>query len=283
MPAMKEAWVLNNKKLRAICASSRQLAAFTGSAVLLAGMLAGCAKAPPVTDTADYQAYQQNNDPIEPTNRVFYKVNDVLDRYAMKPIAKGYIAITTQGIRNHVGDFITNIGEPGRLIYFAAGGKPRLAGSALVRFTVNSTVGFFGIFDPATALGYPETDTDFGLTLAEWGVPAGPYLYLPAFGPSGVRDVLTLPAEFFLTPMEPAPASTGMTVFSYSETALHLVNTRANFLQPIDQIEATALDPYATFRSLYRQSRASQLQLIDQRDTPTVPDWFPQPAPAAAQ
>jgi phospholipid-binding lipoprotein MlaA len=147
-----------------------------------------------------------------------------------------------------------------------------------LRFLVNSTAGFGGIFDPATALGYQETDTDFGLTLAEWGVPAGPYLYLPIFGPSGARDVFSLPAEFFLTPLEPAPSSLGVRIFGYSETALHLVNTRAQFIQPIDQIEATALDPYATFRSLYRQERASQLQQIDQRNVLTTPDWFPQPA-----
>ena len=274
--------MLNNKRLSAACVKTWRVAAIAAPALMLAGMLSGCAKAPPASDTADYQAYQQQNDPYEPTNRVFYSINDKIDRYAFKPIAKGYVDITTQGIRNHVGDFITNIGEPGRLVYFAAGGKPRDAGTAMVRFVVNSTVGLAGIFDPATHLGYPETDTDFGLTLAEWGVPAGPYLYLPVFGPSGARDVFSLPAQFFLTPMEPAPASTGMTIFTYSETALHLVNTRAEYLQPIDQIEATALDPYATFRSLYRQQRASQLQLIDQRDTPTVPDWFPQPAPATA-
>jgi phospholipid-binding lipoprotein MlaA len=283
MPAMKEAWVSDNNKSGAVCGKFWHFAA---PALLLAGLLSGCATPPPASDTADYQAYQQNNDPWEPTNRVFYKVNDKLDRYVMKPVAKGYIHITTLSIRTHVGDFVTNIGEPGRLIYFAAGGKPRDAGTALVRFVVNSTVGIGGIFDPATHLGYPETDTDFGLTLAEWGVPAGPYLYLPVFGPSGARDVFSWPAAFFLTPTFPAPPSTGLTAFSYSETALHLVNTRAQFLDPIDQIEATALDPYATFRSLYRQSRASQLQLIDQRDTPTVPDWFPQPPapePAAPQ
>ena len=95
------------------------------------------------------------------------------------------------------------------------------------------------------------------------------------FGPSGARDVFSLPAEFFLTPLEPAPTSLALRIFGYSETALRLVNTRAQFIQPIDQIEATALDPYATFRSLYRQERASQLQVIDQRDTPTPPDWYP--------
>ncbi len=283
MPALKEAWVLNNRNLRAIRGKSWRFAAVAAPALLLAGMLSGCAKAPPVSDSADYQAYQQQNDPLEPTNRFFYKVNNTLDRYAFKPLAKGYIKITTQGIRNHVGDFVSNIGEPGRLIYFAAGGKPRDAGTSLVRFAVNSTVGIGGIFDPATHLGYPLTDTDFGLTLAEWGVPAGPYLYLPAFGPSGTRDVFSIPVAFFLTPMEAAPASTALTVFGYSQTALHLVNTRAQFMGPIDEVQETALDPYATFRSLYRQSRASQLQLIDRRDTPTVPDWFPQPAATAAQ
>jgi phospholipid-binding lipoprotein MlaA len=279
---MKEA-CLHNRILRACRGKSGRLAAIAAPALLLAGLLAGCAKPPPVSDTADYQAYEQQNDPLEPTNRVFYSINDKLDRYAFKPLAQGYIKITTQGIRNHVGDFVTNIGEPGRLVYFAAGGKPRDAGTALVRFVVNSTVGIGGIFDPATHIGYPETDTDFGLTLAEWGVPAGPYLYLPAFGPSGARDAFSVPVAFFLTPMEAAPASTAMTAFGWSETALHLINTRAEYMDPIDQVEATALDPYATFRSLYRQSRASQLQLIDQRDTPTVPDWFPQPPAPAPQ
>jgi phospholipid-binding lipoprotein MlaA len=246
--------------------------------LLCSAFLTGCATPPPQTDSAGYQAFQQQNDPIEPTNRFFYAVNDRIDRYAFKPVAEGYVDITTIGFRNHVGNFVTNIAEPGRIVYFMFGGKSRDAGTALVRFVVNSTVGIGGIFDPATAIGYKETDTDFGLTLAEWGIPAGPYLYLPVFGPSGARDVFSLPAEFFLTPIEPAPTSLALRAFGYSETALRLVNTRAQFIQPIDQIEATALDPYATFRSLYRQERASQLQLIDQRNVLTPPDWYPQPA-----
>jgi phospholipid-binding lipoprotein MlaA len=240
-------------------------------------VLVGCAAPPPLSDTAGTQAYNEQNDPIEPTNRFFYAVNDKIDRYGFKPVAEGYVDITTIGIRNHVGNFVTNIAEPGRIVYFMFGGKSRDAGTALVRFVVDSTIGIGGIFDPAASLGYPETDTDFGLTLAEWGIPAGPYLYLPVFGPSGARDVFSLPAEFFLTPIEPAPASTALRAFSYTETGLRLVNTRAQFIQPIDQIEATALDPYATFRSLYRQERASQLQLIDQRNVLTPPDWYPQP------
>ncbi len=246
--------------------------------LLLATSLAGCATPPPKSDTADYQAYKELNDPLEPTNRVFYRVNNTLDTYAMKPVAQGYEAVTTPAIRQHVSDFTSNIGEPARLVNFMLEGKPRDAGTALVRFLLNSTIGIGGIFDPAAALGYPQTNTDFGLTLAIWGLPPGPYLYLPVFGPSGLRDVWSIPVEWLATPMTAAPASTALTDFGYAETGLRLVNLRARMLEPIEQIKATALDPYATFRSLYRQSRASQIKLIDQRDKPTPPDWYPAPS-----
>ncbi len=256
---------LKSKAARALCVATPGL--------LMASLLAGCATPPPKTDTADYQAYEQQNDPYEPTNRFFFKVNNTVDRYAFKPIAEGYVDITTTGIRNHVGNFVTNIGEPARLVNFMLEGKPRDAGTSLVRFLVNSTAGLGGFFDPANDLGYPETDTDFGITLAIWGVPEGPYIYLPVFGPSGARDILNLPVEFYATPMAVAPESTALNDFGYAETGIHLINTRAQYLQPIDQINATALDPYATFRSLYRQSRASEIQQIDKEDTPTPPDW----------
>lgn len=250
----------------------------TAPGLLLASALSGCATPPPKSDTASYQAYQQLNDPFEPTNRAFYKVNSALDRYAMKPLAKGYVHVTTQPIRNHVGYFVTNIGEPARLVNFMLEGQSRDAGTSLVRFLVNSTVGVGGIFDPATSLGYPETDTDFGITLAIWGVPAGPYLYLPVFGPSGARDVWNYPVEWFATPMEAAPESNALNDFGYAETGIHLINTRAGLLGTIDQIQATALDPYATFRSLYRQSRDSEVKQVYERNKPTPPHWGQTPA-----
>jgi phospholipid-binding lipoprotein MlaA len=259
-------------------ARTKRACSLASPALLLAAALSGCAHAPPKADTAAYQAYQAQNDPIEPTNRFFYAVNDRIDRYAFKPVAQGYVHITTQGIRNHVGYFITNIGEPARMVNFMLEGKSRNAGTAMVRFVVNSTIGIGGIFDPASALGYKELDTDFGLTLAIWGVPSGPYLYVPVFGPSSARDVWNIPVQYFATPMELAPESTALNDFGWAQTGLHLINTRAEYLQPIDQIKATALDPYATFRSLYRQSRAAQLKEIDQRNVLTPPDWVRRPA-----
>lgn len=233
---------------------------------LLAIGLSGCATPPPKSDADNYQAYQQLNDPLEPTNRTFFKVNNTLDRYAMKPVAKGYVAITTQPIRNHVGYFTSNIDEPARTVNFMLSGLPTDAGTSLMRFLINSTIGIGGVFDPASALGYKEMDTDFGLTLAQWGFASGPYLYLPVFGSSGLRDFWQIPVQFFATPMKLAPETAALDDFGYAEGGLHLINIRAEYLDTIDQINATALDPYATFRSLYRQSRDSQLQLIRRND-----------------
>lgn len=250
--------------------------AVTASLAFAAG-LAGCATPPPQSDTEGYQAYVAQNDPIEPTNRVFFSINDKLDTYVMHPVAQGYVNVTPEPVREHVTDFIANIAEPARFLNFVLEGKPHLAAASFYRFTVNSTVGVGGLFDPAASLGVPETDTDFGITLANWGVPAGPYLYLPAFGPSGARDVWNLPVEYFATPMEAAPASAALRDFGYAQTGLHLINTRANLLSVTDDINATALDPYATFRSLYRQSRDAELQLIEVREQPWPNGTVPTP------
>ena len=240
-----------------------------------AGLLSGCATPPPRSNAAAYQAYRQQNDPLKPFNKASYHFDNVLDANVLKPVAQGYQAVTTVGVRHHVSDFMSNLNDPGELVNFMAAGKPRDAGTTLVRFMVNSTVGIGGIFDPAGSLGYHHVHTDIGLTLAGYGVPPGPYLYLPLFGPSGVRDATQIPADFLLTPAAAAPPSTGLTIFNYSSDAVNIVNERAALLGTLSNIKQTALDPYATFRSLYRQHRAAQLRAIEAHDTPTVPAWYP--------
>lgn len=244
-------------------------------------LLAACATPPPKSNHLAYEAYRQQNDPLKPMNRTFYRVNNALDDYFMRPVARGYVAVTNQPIRNHVTDFMRNLTAPGKLVNFMIAGKPTDAGTTLVRFLLNSTIGIGGIFDPAGALGYKPVYTDVGLTLAGYGVPPGPYLYLPFFGPSGARDITSIPADFVLSPTFFPPASTGLTAFSWSSTALNLVNLRASYLGTIKHIKESSLDPYATFRSLYRQHRAAQLKTINERDIATPPAWYT-PAQRAA-
>ncbi len=245
-------------------------------AALMVTTLAGCATPPPKTDIAATQAFRDENDPLQPMNRDLYGFNDRLDAYVAKPITHTYVNITNQWFRSHASNFTSNIGTLREAIYFMASGKPRDAGTALVRFVVNSTVGIGGIFDPATGLGYHKIDTDLGLVLAGYGVGEGPYLFIPVTGPTTLRDGTASIASLFVTPIPYGPTGTAGTIFRYSVTALGGVNTRAKLDPTIDDIKATSLDPYAAFRSLYRQSRASQLARIDACDTPTVPDWFPQ-------
>ncbi len=239
-----------------------------------AALLAGCATAPPKSNKLAYQAYQQQNDPLQPTNRVFYRFDNVLDTHVLRPVAIGYRDITTPGIRHHVSNFIVNLEEPGELVNFMAEGKSRLAGTALVRFLVNSTIGIAGIFNPAGVMGYDTTYTDTGLTLADWGVGEGPFLYLPLFGPSGVRDASALPAGIVLSPTFPAPTSIGLKLFNYGSSGVNVINEREQVLGKLSQLKSQALDPYATFRSLYRQHRAAELATIEQRNVPTVPAWY---------
>lgn len=244
---------------------------------LLFVALPGCATPPPKSDTIATSMFYEQNDPVQPLNRKLYAFNDGLDNYFVSPAAKTYTAATPLWFRTHVGDFTTNLGGPRELIEFMAAGKPRDAGTMLVRFIMNSTIGLGGIFDPASALGYKPVHTDLGLVFAGYGVGEGPYLYVPLSGPSTLRDSVASIGSIFLSPLPFAPKGTAGQAFSYSASILGTVNTRAELNPVIDNVRATALDPYATFRSLYRQHRADELRQIDMADTPTKPDWVTLP------
>jgi phospholipid-binding lipoprotein MlaA len=148
-----------------------------------------------------------------------------------------------------------------------------------MRFLINSTVGVAGIFDVAKKLGYPNHDTDFALTLANWDVPEGPYLYLPILGPSSPRDVSGFAADMAIDPFTwIGQGTTAHTIGSWSRTVLNALDLRSGLLDVIDNVKKTALDPYATFRSLYRQNRAGKLTTLRADNGATIPIWWPQPA-----
>lgn len=262
---------------------SRIWAAATVAAFVLTG-LAGCATKPPASDPEALAAYKQNDDPLEPMNRKLYVFNNTLDTYAMKPVAQGYSAVVPRTVRNHVGDFLSNLHTPVVFINDILEAKSRRAGDSLVRFVVNSTVGLGGIFDVATGLGYPSHEADFGITLAIWGVGTGPFLYLPVLGPSDPRDAAGFGVGIVSDPFFWTGQGAVVTALGYSRTALTIVNTRAELLKPIEEVKRMALDPYATFRSLYRQHREAAIQAARDDNRATPPDWYPRPrqAPAAA-
>lgn len=263
--------------------SSLGISRLLGFLVVLAIVLAGCATRPPPDDPDAVADYKQTNDPLEPTNRVFYAVNNGLDTVILRPLALGYRYVVPGVIRTGIHNVLANIGLPVQLTNDILEGKPRRAGDTAMRFVINTTAGGLGIIDVASKWGYPDHDADFGMTLALWGTPEGPFLFLPVLGPTNPRDATGFGVDILIDPFTwvGGPHETGLTAFNWSRYGLNAVSARERVLDAVDQIKKTALDPYATFRSLYRQHRRAQIETLRNDKRSTVPAWFPQPADAS--
>ena len=175
-----------------------QRAALTMAAATLTLLAtSGCATGPD----------RKPEDPFEPANRAIFKFNDVIDRAVAQPVAKGYTKVTPQPLRQAISNFFSNLGDLGNLANNLLQLHITDATEDLMRFAMNSVFGFGGIVDFATPAGLPKHNQDFGLTLGRWGVPSGPYLVLPLFGPSSFRDSLGFAVDFRFNPLtyaEPA-------------------------------------------------------------------------------
>ncbi len=248
-------------------------ARFVLLALFLAG-LAGCATKPPASDQAALQDYQENNDPLEPTNRVFFAINDGIDTYFLAPVARAYRYAVPSVVRNPIHNVLQNMTTPVLFINDVVQTKPRRAGTTFMRFVINTTAGVGGLFDVASSVGYPEHDSDFGETLALWGVPSGPFLFLPVLGPSNPRDATGYGVDIAFDPFTYVPSGHGLRTLEAARIGVGAIDARERALDQVASIKRTALDPYATFRSLYRQNRQSTIDNIRTENKTTVPNWY---------
>ncbi len=189
-------------------------------------------------------------DPWEPFNRPVFWFNDrVLDRCVFEPLAIGWEFVTPRTLRVHLGQLFANLRFPLRFVNDLLQADVRQAGVELGRFTVNSTVGVGGIFDPATGWGLEQRDEDFGQTLGVWGVPAGPYLQLPFLGFGSPRDSFGGLLDSALGGVP--DLLIGFPVVSTSER----INGRALVLQEVRNARAASLDYYSATRDAYVRRR----------------------------
>ncbi|MDH5511791.1 MAG: VacJ family lipoprotein [Gammaproteobacteria bacterium] len=218
-----------------------------------------------------------NNDPLEGFNRAMYKFNEKADQYVLKPVAKGYRAITPKPVSKSISNFFSNLYDPANMLYNFFQGKPKAGLSDLGRFVFNTTFGIAGLFDVATPMGFQKHDEDFGQTLAVWGVGEGPYLVLPFFGPSNIRDGASLPVDWYTYPpnhMEEQSTRAKMFV-------VEVVDRRAQLLDASDILEqAGGQDPYAFVRAAFRQRRLSQIYDGNPPQPPPPPGLFEDDEPA---
>ena len=220
-----------------------------GSAVVIA-LMAGCASGP----NANPQ------DPLEPFNRDVSAFNESVDSMVLKPVATVYRDVTPDLVRTGVSNFFSNLGDVWSFINASLQLRPREASENFLRFGVNTAFGLGGVLDIASEMGIERTRLDFGQTLGRWGVPSGPYLVLPIFGPSSFRDAAGFSVEArgdLIQGLDSVSTRNALTV-------LRAVETRANLLRATSMLEGAALDKYSFTRDVYLRRRQSQIEdLID--------------------
>jgi phospholipid-binding lipoprotein MlaA len=250
--------------------------------VLAAGLVTlmpGCATVP--SDPAQRAAFKANNDPLEPMNREVFAFNQVIDRFIIKPVAKGYVKVVPRAGRDAIFNVLRNLKEPIVCGNDTLQGEGRRAATTAARFVLNSTIGVLGIWDFAGKHGLPRQTGDFGQTLHVWGVGEGPYIMLPVWGPTSPRDGIGLGVDVYFDPMryvaERYNYPNGM---STAKEAMWGVDTRARNLDSLDELERESIDYYAAFRSLYRQNRKAEVERGTAPPTPADDMYSDPDAPA---
>lgn len=193
-------------------------------------------------------------DPFETTNRRVSAFNDELDSKLLKPVATSYKKTVPGLVQDGVHNFFGNLSDIWSTANNALQLKPMETAETGLRTAVNTVFGIYGLIDWGTRVGLQRHNADFGQTLGYWGVPSGPYVVLPVFGPSNVRDTAGLVVDI----QENQWSKVNPTSARYSGTAVRVVDKRAEYLALDRQLEEVALDKYAFIRDAYIQRRLAQ-------------------------
>ena len=233
--------------------SKYQSATKAASALLVSAnlILAGCASTEEKPEASVSEVSVEPvkvapvRDPYENFNRSMYGFNMEVDRLFLKPVATGYKAITPNFLQSGVSNFFNNLKGINVVLNDLLQGKFEQGAADAGRFTTNSTIGVLGFFDVASDLGMQSNVEDFGQTLAVWGVDQGPYLVLPLFGPTTLRDGSAVVFDKAANPGTYVPGS----------GIVEGISDRANAQGALNFIDEAALDPYVFMRESFLQYR----------------------------
>ena len=246
-----------------------RIAAWRGAATALLAaatvLLGGCAA----------MANPNPRDPLEPMNRKVSQFNEGVDTIFLRPVATVYRQHMPPLVRTGVANFFGNLGDAWSFVNSALQFKMQDAVENLMRVNVNTFIGMGGIFDVASEMNIERHREDFGQTLGRWGVGAGPYIVLPIFGPSTLRDALALPIDRRFDPVQRIHPHDvrGATYI------VRAVDQRSNLLRASAMLEGAALDKYAFTRDAHLQRRRAE---VFEREEPPAPPPPIEPASPAA-
>jgi len=240
---------------------ARRLPLVLPAAVAVGLGLSGCA-APtaPSGPSAAAAATDSQADPWENANRSVFDFNNSVNHSVLFPVSKAYTSVVPPPVRTSVHNFLENLDEPIIFANDVLQAQPALAAKTFGRAAINTTVGVGGMFDVATKLGIPYHTNDLGVTLATWGVPAGPYVMMPILGPSNVRDLAGQVGDSFGDPGDYVAGQYHYVWAAVARSVTEGVDTLSRNVDSLQDLEKTSLDYYATIRSLYGQRRAAQIR-----------------------
>ncbi len=226
---------------------------------------AGGAEETPTVEVSNVEALAEtrprNPDPWEPFNRVIFQLNEWGDIFIVRPVAEGWRFMTPGFFRTGVTNFNDNLQMPVILGNNVLQLKPVHVRDDFLRIVFNMTFGVAGLLDVGTAVDIPQNDEDFGQTLGYWGTPSGPYLVLPVFGPSTVRDGIGRLAD--------SAATLYFSFLPFYSTLLvsgvEVVNLRSGYIEEIDANRAESFDYYVFLRNAYLQNRRAKVDSRTER------------------
>lgn len=246
--------------------SSRSRAAWMRAACLLAGIacLAGCATRPPRGEYVARALFDETNDRLEPLNRRLFAIDRFVNAAIVRPLVWSYTTVLPRPLREGFGAFLANFRSPVILANDLLEGELGNAGRTATRFVVNTTVGLGGFFDVATQLNIEGHHTDFGITLALWGIGEGSYSFTPLLGPSSTRDMIgRIIDTFALDPLAWYSYNPGNEQWALgAELGSIFIDTEASVLPVVEEMATSSIDYYAVLRSVYRQRRNHQIGAI---------------------
>jgi len=215
-------------------------------------------------------------DPWEPMNTNIFEFNRQVDRFVLKPVAKGYNFVVPDLVQVGVSNIFSNLRFAPRFLNNVFQGKLKGAGIEVGRFLINSTVGLAGFFDLAKHVDLVTSEEDMGQTLGFYGVKPGPYLVLPLLQPFTVRDFVGYVGDVFLNPInwlvvpiievDGVPsviAHKNRTTSSFIQLGARvgeIVNDRSRNLEKFQGVEEATLDLYTAVRNAYLQKRAQAIR-----------------------
>lgn len=217
-------------------------------ALVLFMSLSGCA-----TSTND------SNGALESYNRAMFNFNSKVDKYVVRPVAKGYRAVTNEYMRQRVTNFFNNIGEPVSAVNHILQGEFGSTGENLGRFVINTTLGGVGLYDVASQMGLERDPTGFDETMATWCIPDGPFVVLPVLGPSTPRATVGFVADAYSSPAywvaQESNGEDAKAVY-YGASGLKYLNLVAQNINLLESLEEGSVDYYEAIKSTYMQNRA---------------------------